>query len=369
MKKKNKKNINENFKAKKVIENLIPVSDVSEILKSIEEPYINKNLFSLTEKAFKTNNDSISELFKTINPIYEKYNTLDLFSSTIDEFKPSFDSLSGILETENWLSEAFTTSNSYSAFTDVFNTIQTPISSIYEALNPIEEALNLSSYLDSTTNEYEENFSPIMKLYGNNIPVKELNDKNVVNVNTDEEKETNNSNFDFSNFSEKYKTKKVEQRKHIFLKEFIEEKITKEELIEEKINELIQVIKEDVFESGEISESEDYIREIADEIDLDFSLQILNKAYTKYFSNSHIMRGILHIISHFEYEEVDPIGVSIAIGSISHKNIFVVDFAIKAFENWNNKKSLVILKSIDGRADWLNDYIGKVIKNIEIYGA
>lgn len=133
--------------------------------------------------------------------------------------------------------------------------------------------------------------------------------------------------------------------------------------------ELLEIMAEDIFESGITPRSEKFIRdEVIPEIGMLNTMLWLSSVFLSYNGGSDTSIGILHIISHFEYNEISPIGQLIATAGFSNKNIEVKDFAIKAFENWNSKESIDILENNETTAKWLDEYIEEVIINLKKYG-
>ncbi|MEL7569792.1 MAG: hypothetical protein AAGU14_04435 [Eubacteriaceae bacterium] len=128
---------------------------------------------------------------------------------------------------------------------------------------------------------------------------------------------------------------------------------------------LINIMNNDIFEAGEIPESEIYFSTLINILGRNEALEILMSVYLDNFRNSHIILGILHIISHFKYEYMYPQGQIIALGSLQHHNISVKEFAIKAFENWGNKEAINILRGLSCDAKWLQEYVDEVIVELE----
>ena len=54
-----------------------------------------------------------------------------------------------------------------------------------------------------------------------------------------------------------------------------------------------------------------------------------------------------------------------ALALLQHRSASVREFAIKAFENWNSKQSLMFLRNIKCDQQWLQDYLEEVIRDIE----
>ena len=65
------------------------------------------------------------------------------------------------------------------------------------------------------------------------------------------------------------------------------------------------------------------------------------------------------------YEKAEPQGQTMALGLLQHEDISVRDRAIQAFERWNSKKGLTVLKSLHCDIKWLERYVNKVISYLE----
>jgi hypothetical protein len=128
---------------------------------------------------------------------------------------------------------------------------------------------------------------------------------------------------------------------------------------------LLQKIAQDDFVAGETSASERYIEDIANEYGWINTMNWLDKIYLDNYSNPAILIGLMHCLSHFKYEDIKPIAPTMALGVLQHSDIFVRDYAVRAFENWNDKEALPILKALSCDAKWLQDYIDEVIKALE----
>lgn len=138
--------------------------------------------------------------------------------------------------------------------------------------------------------------------------------------------------------------------------------------IEIAVNEISTLISRDEFIDGEVSKSEKYMESVYQGDDFDCIKEALMKVYTKNFSDSHMMEGILMMISRVPYASVDPQGTVMALGLLAHKDLGVRDKAIQCFERWNSKRGLAILKNIKCSPKWLQNYADKVITYIEKEG-
>ena len=80
----------------------------------------------------------------------------------------------------------------------------------------------------------------------------------------------------------------------------------------------------------------------------------------------NILIGILHILSHFKYTLVYPLGQMIAICALSHTNSEVEEFGIKCFEDWGHKDGIEKLSAIKFNSEWLQDYAKEVISELSV---
>ena len=131
---------------------------------------------------------------------------------------------------------------------------------------------------------------------------------------------------------------------------------------------LLQSISQDDFSAGEISNTEKYIVSVAEEWGWGETLDWLRSVCLKNFGSSQVIIGVLHSLSHYDYGTINPKGVYIALGVLQHKDVYVRDCAIRAFENWNCKKAITVLKALNCDAKWQQDYIDSVIRGLEAEG-
>jgi hypothetical protein len=127
---------------------------------------------------------------------------------------------------------------------------------------------------------------------------------------------------------------------------------------------LLNLILTEDFEYGTVSKSELLIKEQLESNSAATKLW-LNNIYLKQFKSPAILVGILRIISRFPQKTFEPVGQTIAIASLSHKNEEVAETAIRIFENWGGATSLEILQNIEIKSQWIENYRNAVIKDIE----
>lgn len=141
--------------------------------------------------------------------------------------------------------------------------------------------------------------------------------------------------------------------------------LDEETQIQEYMNDMLSVIKNDYFEDGIQSRSENYIIENFNESTSDLIKKALMRLYHDNVSDSHILTGILLMIGSVPYSKIEPEGPIMALGLLQNVDISIRDRAIQAFERWNSKKDLSVLRSLKCDRKWLQRYVDKVIKYIE----
>jgi hypothetical protein len=124
------------------------------------------------------------------------------------------------------------------------------------------------------------------------------------------------------------------------------------------------MLQEEITESGMISPSENIIESLYSR-DKQKTNMLLNKLFLENFHSPHIVVGVLHIISHFDYDLVSPEGPTMAIAALSHKDAEVREYGVKCFENWQHKDVIMILEQIKANEGWLQNYINLVIHDLK----
>ena len=128
-------------------------------------------------------------------------------------------------------------------------------------------------------------------------------------------------------------------------------------------------MKEEIYENGVPSTSEIFFQTVYEKDRL-VALNSISRLFMDNFNpdlrGTQYLIGVLHIISHFDYEAVYPIGQMIAISSISFANsVEVQEYGVKCFENWEHKDGINKLKAISFSAKWLQEYANEVIEELE----
>lgn len=143
------------------------------------------------------------------------------------------------------------------------------------------------------------------------------------------------------------------------------ERERKKHLLSQISNEIRILIKQDEFIDGEPSKSETYMREVAENGQIDLVMDALMDVYSGNLLDPHTLEGILSMISSVPFDIVAPKGQVMAMGLLSNKELSVRDKAIQCFERWNSKRGIEYLKSLDCHPQWLQKYVEKVMLYLE----
>lgn len=126
----------------------------------------------------------------------------------------------------------------------------------------------------------------------------------------------------------------------------------------------LSLIKEEDFEFGFISRSEELIKEQL-QINALATRNWLNEIFVNNFDNEVILIGLIRIISRFDESLIFPQGQTIALAALSHFNDEIKELGIRAFEKWSSVESLNILKKLNLKSVWLQEYVDDVINDLE----
>ena len=128
---------------------------------------------------------------------------------------------------------------------------------------------------------------------------------------------------------------------------------------------ILSIMKYENYISGESAASEEYVESLIKTDGMAPTLNWLMELYLYTYDDPHTLIGILHMLSHFDYESVSPQGPIMALALLQHKSQSVREFAIKAFENWGSKDAVDYLKQIKCDQSWLQQYLDGVIEDLE----
>ena len=125
------------------------------------------------------------------------------------------------------------------------------------------------------------------------------------------------------------------------------------------------LLSKDSFIAGEKTLAEDFIVSCLENVEKELIQNWLEKFYYDHMDSSVMKLGLLHAISHIKYELLYPCGQSIALVGLTDPDDEVIEFSIKAFENWEDSSSISLLKGRKIKNEWLQKYLEEVIKYLE----
>lgn len=140
------------------------------------------------------------------------------------------------------------------------------------------------------------------------------------------------------------------------------------QIVQQYMEDILSVILQDEFIDGEISKSAIYINKAYSNDEIEYVKTALMQLYTQNTRNAKILEGIMVMISSVSYDIIEPQGPIMALGLLQHKDLAIRDRAIQCYEQWNSKKGLEALKSLDCHPKWLQQYVEKIIMYIESDG-
>lgn len=132
-------------------------------------------------------------------------------------------------------------------------------------------------------------------------------------------------------------------------------------------NAVDMIIREDLVEFCERSLLEEFFINTLKSFDRN-SLIPQNWILNYYFKNANDESKVVHILHAISRIPCRLCGTqifSIAGQCLSNKNPEVIEFALKAYENWRSKETLAVLASVKLSYNWLNSYLYDVIAYIE----
>lgn len=141
-----------------------------------------------------------------------------------------------------------------------------------------------------------------------------------------------------------------------------------EELVSKYIIILKRIIQNDSYESGVLSEIEQYMDEFCNNSNILFIKEATQQIFWDDYSNTHMMQGILRLLRSKSYEEMNSQGQTICLGLMQHKSITIRDQAIQTFEKWNSKKAIKQLRFVNCPTKWMKNHMDKVLQYLELHG-
>lgn len=137
-----------------------------------------------------------------------------------------------------------------------------------------------------------------------------------------------------------------------------EQKIAKEKR-------LISIIESCYFEAGICTEADEYFESLVkSNSSIESPLALLSNIVNHNLSDDHILEGVLHILSNYSYDEIEPFGISVAIACAVNHSIVIQDLLISCFEKWNTVDAIDILTGLHLEEPWLSEYRDDVVSQL-----
>lgn len=128
---------------------------------------------------------------------------------------------------------------------------------------------------------------------------------------------------------------------------------------------LVSAIREETIESG----VHYLFEETFDEYFKDNSYmatKLLEYFLRDFYADTKKVKAILHMVSHYSYEEMGEDFVYPILSLIGHCNKGIKKFALKVFDNWDSVETLQLLKGTGNPKErWLSEYKEKITTRLE----
>lgn len=133
-------------------------------------------------------------------------------------------------------------------------------------------------------------------------------------------------------------------------------------------SDILKTINENMIESGVHYCFEDIYHEYFQN-NQHMAAQLLQRLLRDYYTDARVVKAILHIVSHYSYEEIGDDFVFPISSLLSHENKAIRKFALKVFDNWDSKDTLKVLQgTMAMREKWLEEYRKRIINRLEKEG-
>ncbi len=96
------------------------------------------------------------------------------------------------------------------------------------------------------------------------------------------------------------------------------------------------------------------------------ALKMLSRLLQENYGNAHIVKAVLHLVSHYSYLDFGNEFIWQVNSLCHHKDKGIRKFALKIFDNWNAPETLEIIKHTEKMNEvWLEDYRQEIISRLE----
>lgn len=129
---------------------------------------------------------------------------------------------------------------------------------------------------------------------------------------------------------------------------------------------LLAAIRGSSFEPSTWTRADDLFESMVhDAGSFDQPMKMLSDIVNRNLTDEHVLEGVLHILSNYQYDEINPIGITIAIACRNNLSPIVQDLLITCFEKWDSYETIAMLEELDLKQKWLSDYRDAVIEQIK----
>lgn len=135
--------------------------------------------------------------------------------------------------------------------------------------------------------------------------------------------------------------------------------------IEKAVGLLSRALREFSFDEDSVSHAEKLVLSLSEEKSLRFLGEVVQRIYLSNNDDITVLEGLCVSLERFNNEEVMPWGLTMLMGLLNHKNLKVKESAIRLVDNWASTNLLSVLKNLDCKSVWMQDYINAVVKRLE----
>lgn len=132
--------------------------------------------------------------------------------------------------------------------------------------------------------------------------------------------------------------------------------------LETDTEKLLVTIKKCSFTAGVRTDADEMFEQLKINYgNMDIPLKILSDIVNKHLSDSHILEGILHILSAFDYSELAPFGISVILTCSINRSLRVQNLVISCIEKWQRPEFIPVLESLTSA------YRNNVIEKLKLF--
>ena len=135
--------------------------------------------------------------------------------------------------------------------------------------------------------------------------------------------------------------------------------------INESVKLLSRALIEFDYDEDTPSDAEKLIISISKEKSLRFLGEVVQRIYLACNDNDRALVGICVSLERFSNNEVMPWGLTMLIGLLNHKSVRVKEAALSLIDNWESIDLLPVLRNLECKSDWMQDYVNAVVHRLE----